>query len=1005
MPRHTQGHFSKSPLALALATALAFPVGAYAQEATSSADQESTDTTEMETIVVTGSRIAKSTYNSVSPIQVITREESTVAGFNSTAALLQSNAVTGGSDQINNAYGGYVVNGGPGVNTLSLRGLGATRTLVLVNGRRMSPSGSRGAVGSADLNTLPNIMVDHVEVLKDGASAIYGSDAVAGVVNLVTKSKVDGVSVEFQTNATHNGGGTETRWGALFGTSGDNWRVSGSLEIYDRDEIKLGQRDWASKCPTPLYGRDDATGRYGAGDYIDPTTGEPKCWGLDAGGVTINTLGTAWMLGRPGLGSLGYYGTYYPEELPGLGGLDYFNRWRPNPNVTDGDLPGFEGVDYEGRTTYDPKMKQESLISPTTNIIGFLQGSLDLNAMGNAEAYFEILQTRRESSQVGYLQHSLDYPVNSPLLGELSWLPAFMAAPADGSTGGRMVAARAFIGWGLYNNKQQVDFGRYTAGLRGDLAGSWNYDGYISYGRSDADYMTQNRLTDRYRKTLDVVSDGNGGFVCRDASDGCVAAPVLSADVIAGNLPQAYRDYIMQWTRGNTVYTEKTAAFGVTGSLFDIPFGGTVGAAFGVEYRSMEIDDTPDINSINGNLYGFSSSTPTRGDDAVKEAYAEFEIPLLSGLPFAQELTFNASARYTDYDSYGSDDTWKLGMLWTPVDWLSFRASRGTSFRAPALFEQHLGASSGFINQSNDPCNGWAGLTDQASNRYLNCQSLGLPNNFQQTQSIQVFTKGGAETGLFAETSTAKTAGLVFQPDFGSGFGDLSFAADYFEVEVNNGVALLTGAQILSLCYAQTPGEFSAGAGYCGLVQRHATNALTVTTGYINVARDKVRGWDYNLRYGRDIGAGEFVANVQVTHFLEQGGQTLPTIEYRDANGMVGVPDYTGQMDLNYSINGWRFRYGVEWVGATESYSYYDRYFDTDYRPTYLMKTDDYYLHNMSVKYSGDDWSVTAGVRNVADKDPPKVSTGAYTTIGNAPLYSGYDFFGRNYFVSFTKKF
>src|SRR5690606_26631981 len=129
----------------------------------------------------------------------------------------------GGSDQINNAYGGYVVNGGPGVNTLSLRGLGATRTLVLVNGRRMSPSGSRGAVGSADLNTLPNIMVDHVEVLKDGASAIYGSDAVAGVVNLVTKSKVDGVSVEFQTNATQNGGGTETRWGALFGTSGDNW--------------------------------------------------------------------------------------------------------------------------------------------------------------------------------------------------------------------------------------------------------------------------------------------------------------------------------------------------------------------------------------------------------------------------------------------------------------------------------------------------------------------------------------------------------------------------------------------------------------------------------------------------------------------------------------------------------------------------------------------------------------------------------------------------------------
>ena len=1002
--------FSRHPLTLALAASLLLPLGAaHAQDPPETqtdpeeTPQSSSSTSTLDAVTVTGSRIAKSTFNSVSPIQVITREESTVAGFNSTTGLLQSNSVTSGSDQIDNAYGSFVVDGGPGVNTLSLRGLGATRSLLLLNGRRITPSGSRGAVGSADLNTLPNIMVDHIEVLKDGASSIYGSDAVAGVVNIVTKNKVDGISLEFQSNATQHGGGLENRWGILFGGSGDRWRVSGSFEIYDRQELRLGQRDWASKCPRPLLGR-GTDGRYGADDYIDPATGEPKCWGLDAGGVTINTLGTAYLLGRPAAGALGYYGTYAPNLLP-PGGFDYFNRWRPNASYIDGDLPGFEGVDLEARTTFDPAMKNESLISPTTNLTGFLQGSMDLGTLGNAEAYFEILTTRRKSSQTGYLQHSVDYAAGSPLLGNLGWLPAFLAAPADGSTNGRPVAARAFMGWGLYGNRQRVDFGRYTLGIKGDLGSTWGYDGYVSYAKSDADYYTDNRLTNRIAKSYDVVPDGNGGFACRDTSDGCVAAPVLSNDVIGGILPQSYRDYIMQETHGNTQYTEKTAHFGVSGPLFDIPFGGSVGMAFGVEHRGMEIDDTPDANSIAGNLYNFTASTPTRGKDSVNEAYAELEVPLISGRPGFQELTFNLSARYTDYDSYGSDTTWKVGMLWTPVNWLSLRASRGTSFRAPALFEQFLGASSGFQNANGDPCNNWGGFTDTSSNRYLNCASLGLPNNFNQTQSISVFTRGGADTGLTAETSEAVTAGLVFQPEFGVGFGDLSLAADYFEIEVENGVSLLTSGQILGLCYAQSQAEFASSAGYCSFVQRAATNALTVTTGYLNVARDKVRGWDFNLRYSKDIGQGEFVANAQVTRFLEQGGQSLPSIEYRDYNGTIGAPEYTGSLDLNYSIRNWRLRYGVDWVGSVESYSYQERYFDTDYRPTYLMEIDDYFKHNISLRYRGDDWSVTGGVRNLTDKDPPKVSTGAYTTIGNAPLYSGYDYFGRTFFVSFTKDF
>lgn len=1004
----SSGGFTRNQLTLALAAALMLPAGAaFAQDAGQDAQEEDTDIEETATqgpvqqldrMVVTGSRIARDTFNSVSPVQVITREETTAAGFSSTAGVLQSNSVTGGSSQINNAYGGFVVNGGPGVNTLSLRGLGATRTLLLLNGRRVSPAGSRGSVGSADLNVLPNMSIDHIEILKDGASSIYGSDAVAGVVNIITRPKVDGVTVEFQRNTTADGGGDETRGGIMLGKTGDRWRVSGSLEIYQRDELTVGDRDWASRCPLPLIGR-NPDGSYGADDYIDPVTGQPKCWTIDNGGVTINTLGTAYLIGQPGLGSLGYYGTFFPDEWEGP--LDYFNRWRPNPNVTQG-FAGFEGVDTYGRDSFDPQMLRESLISPTKNTTGFIEGGFDLQALGDAEVYFEGLFHRRESQQNGYLQHTVDYPVGSPLLGDLAWLPAWLAAPADGSTNGQNVSARAFIGWGIYKNWQEVDFYRTTIGLRGDLGSEWNYDTYFSYARSDADYFTENRLTDRIARSFDVVPDGNGGFVCRDQSGGCVAAPVLTPAVIAGQLSPAYRDWIMDDTHGNTLYTESTFNIGVNGPLFDLPYG-TVSAAFGYEYRDQEIDDTPDANSIADNLYGFTASQPTRGKDSVQEVYAEIEVPVLSGLPFAQELTFNFSARYTDYDSYGDDTTWKIGMLYTPVSWLSLRASRGTSFRAPALFEQFLGATSGFLNANTDPCNNWATRPSNSA-RYINCDSLGIPNNFNQTSSVTVVTRGGAETGLAAETSVALTAGLVLQPEFPEWFGDLSFAADYYDIKVDNGVARLSGQQVANLCYDSQPADFNAGAGFCSLVTRGPNNSLAVTTGYVNISESVVRGWDFTARYVRDIGPGTFRATALVSNYLNQATRTFPTDPMRNFTGTVGAPQYTGQLELSYRVKNWFLFGGVDWVEATNDYEYYDAYYNTDYRDTYLMETDDYFTYNTSVQYSGDDWSVRVGVRNLADKEPPIIS--AYTnTIGNAPLYSGYDFFGRTFFLNVTKSF
>jgi len=976
---------SRNPLSFALATALVLGASgaAFAQDSTTSTqsaeDAAKAKATSLETVTVTGSRISRDVFNSVSPVQVITREETTLAGFQSTAGVLQSTAVTAGAAQINNAYGGYVTNGGPGANTVGLRGLGPTRTLILMNGRRIAPAGSRGSVGATDLNVLPDAIVDRVEVLKDGASSIYGSDAVAGVINIITKNKIDGVTFEARQTATDGGGGEERRYAIVAGTTGARGHISGSYEYYNRDELTLNDREW-TRCNTD-YRRLPTGGGWGGADTIDPLTGQPKCYpitGTGSNGVTINTIGTQNLTGVAAAGARG----------------TTFNRWRPNSAVSTG-LVGFEGVgggqttNSNIRDTFDPRTLNRSLISGAETHTAYLQGGYDLGFMGDAEFYGELLGSRRESEQTGYRQLSLDYLRGSPLI------PANLAS----SNFGGGVGVRAFIGFGNDKSSQKVDFFKGTAGVRGHVSNTWDYDFYLSHARSDADYTQQSFLTDRLNQSLRVVSNGAGGFSCVDPSNGCVAAPRLTSAVIGGELPRDWVNYVFRPVTGNTLYTETTANVSFSGPVFSLPHG-DVQAAIGAEYRRAKIDDTPSIDSINNNLYNLTSSTPTRGKDAVKEVFGELEIPVLSGVTGAEELTFNASARWTDYDSYGSDETYKIGGLWTPVSWVSFRASYGTSYRAPALFEQFLGATSGFLSNQIDPCNTWG--NDPGTPLAINCASEGLAPDFNATQSVAVIQAGGAASGLKAETSKNFTGGIVLQPETPASVGDFSLAVDYFDIKVENGVARAGGANILDLCY-NSP-DFRAGGGFCRLVdpRNPVNNALTVYDSYVNLANDNVRGLDWTLRYTRDLGPGSLRATAQVTRFLEQSNKLFQDDELIDYNGMLNTPDMTGTLDVVYSWDKWRVRYGMEWINAMQSYDYYELDPATS---VYKFDVASYFLHSLSAEYKADTWSVIGGVRNLRNEEPPVISSGAYNRVGNAPLYSGYDYIGRTYFVNISKSF
>ncbi|RZJ09489.1 MAG: TonB-dependent receptor [Rubrivivax sp.] len=1002
MPTQSNGFkHARKPIALAViglilaqhAAAQQTPAGNNPPATTAESPADATQKLNRVEVVTSGSRIRRDAFSTPAPIQIIKNEDAALAGFSSTTQLLQSTSVTGGQGQINNAFGGYVTDGGPGANTIGLRGFAPTRSLVLLNGRRMSPSGTRGSVGAADLNTLPNSMVDRIELLKDGASSIYGSDAVAGVINIITKKDMTGITVEGGVSATEHGGGNNYNLAVSGGIVRDNWRVQAGYNYNEITSMTLGDRDWSS-CNT-TYRRtstDSGVGEWGSSDYIDPNTGKPKCYptGLTGeNGVTINTLGTSATTGTPAKNATG----------------TTFNRWRPNPAVTTGTMAGYEGVGGGSTTslyvrdTFDPRVLDNSLYSPVKNHNIFAQGAIDVPALGDAEAYWELLFNRRESSQVGFRQLSLDYAKGSPLIPAALAFSTVQSAPTV-ITNGKALGVRGFIGAGSSYSSQEVNFTRAVAGLRGAFSKvNWEYDVSVTHAESKASYTYDGFAADRLAQSLNVVSNGSGGFNCVDAGNGCVAAPALTPDVISGKLPGAWLGYVYGDFVGHTKYKEDVVTASTNGKLFKMPYGDAK-AAIGIEFRRNKIDDTPSDAMQTGNIYNFTSGTPTRGSDQATDVFAEVEVPLLKNLPFAKDLTVNASARRADYQSYGAGSTHKVGALWAPADWLSLRGTRGTSYRAPALFEQFVGATTGFLAASGDPCNDYGSKSDV---RKANCASEGLAPDFASVTSIKSITLGGREAGLAAETSKNASWGIILQPTMPTGWGDFSFALDRFDIKVDNGVSRIGTASILSLCYDDP--AFRTGGGFCRLVTRDpANNALSVNNSYVNLATDMVRGYDYTLRYTNDVGIGKLRVEATATQYTQQANKLFADDPLDDVNNTVGSPKWSGALDVKYTVKGWTAYYGMEWVGKTSSYEYLE---EDPATSTYKFNTPNYFLHSASLKYSDSvgKWSVTAGVRNIGDKNPPRISAGYYNRIGNAALYSGYDLLGRRVFMNFTKSF
>jgi iron complex outermembrane recepter protein len=971
-------HLLASTIIAGLATGAALP--AMAQTAPPAPEQAQT---EVEAVVVTGSRIKRSAFNSPDPIQVISAEQGQLRGIASATGLLQSSTIASGSPQVTAAISNaFVTDGGPGSETVSLRGLGPNRTLVLLNGRRAGPAGTRGGVSAFDLNVLPLSVIDHVDILKDGASSVYGSDAVAGVVNIITKRDTDGIDAEMFYSQPQKHGGEQYSASASWAKTFDRGFLSISYEYFKKAEQTRGQRSYTN-C-----GRQYITDSNGKRrDTIDPRTGQIQCRDLLYDQIWLYDLSFAGLDGKLQYDYTGKIKGLIPQVpagggYPGMPAGFYTVGYSDDPAAADIGV-----LDYNS-----PFNLGKSLTPRTERNTVFAQGSFKIN--DSVEAYGEALLNRRATKTNGYRQFWSYFYTGDADPFSAGFTGDFILSPTPVTNHAR--------------DGQRVDYQRYVGGLRGDFGKidflkSWDWDIFTQYSHNKGLYSQDVILED----AVDIAAFRTGscaGQVTPISKKQCVDVAWVTPDFLAGKYTPQEEAFLFDTETGKTIYKQLVFEGSVSGNLFKLP-AGEVGVALGFHYRKDSINDTPGPITLAGNIWNSSASGITKGDDLTREVYGELSVPLLKDVFLAKNLELSLSGRHTKVNSYGEDDTYKIGLNWQIVPSLRLRATRGTSFRAPALFELYKNAETAFANQRTiDPCVRWGqnlaqgNITQRVAD---NCRADGIPDSYTGAGAQATVTSSGGKGGLVAETSLAKTYGVIWTPRF----ADLQVVVDYFDIDVKNEVTQLGAGTIVNQCYKSL--NFPRDR-LCSLFARNPGSHLitTVTDNYINIAEQINRGIDLTVQYGVDLPWDiRMTTELQSTWQLKDTEAKFPDTVV-DQNGFVGDPDWTGQLNLSFQKGDWTGFWGVDMVGkASDAETEVDK--NTAGTSFYKIHTEFTAYHNVSLRKRFEGWSVTGGVSNLFDEHPPAltIGQGLYETVGASVLSSQYDYLGRRAFLNIKAHF
>ncbi|MGA0839670.1 MAG: TonB-dependent receptor domain-containing protein [Pseudomonadales bacterium] len=933
----------------------------------------------VEEVVVTGSRLSRNTYTSVSPLQVVTAEAAREVGLIDAASILQ-NAPASRGQQIDLTFGGFVLDNGPGASTVDLRGLGADRTLVLLNGRRLAPAGVEGAPVSPDLNLIPAMLVQQYDILLDGASSIYGSDAIAGVTNIILRKDFEGLEVSAYSTKPEATSGETNSLSVVWGTNSDRGFFGFGAEYQESDGVTYADREWTKRCDRNM--EIDQNGKRRSRELFYSTN-----YGMDWDECALGAL--AGRVSVPFAGSV-YYTPGYTN-----GGWPNFSESNSFGIGVDGNGDGktdltFRDYDLNGRD-------QDAHIFPGTDRLNLMAyGEYTFEGEANLTPFFEVMYSRRNLDQRSTnAQLFPDVPADNPynlcnpdglagvdcgiaysqqlvnpsfesdfadyygdLCASFGVPPAFCTPTTfgllEGPVGAQDVIPIVVVRGDRDNARAEVAQYRTVAGVKGDLPflnvgtlGDWQFDASISYSRSKGESSRRGIRGDRLEWSLaNSVADAGGAVTCPQLpgdDKSCVPinlfAPSLYQGIIGDFATSAEREYLMD-SRDFDTEIEQTLVTGfASGKVFTLP-AGDVMFGLGLEYRKDEIQSTPDDIARDGLFFGFFSDGGANGDKWTKEAYAELELPLLADKPFFNELTLNLSGRYTDDEYYGSDNTYATKLGWRPVDFFLIRATVGTSFRAPNLRENFLRNQSGFTNVF-DPCaipdaaiddgpggtGGYNPSLDQRPPEVLaNCRANGvdpttLDLNGFNTYSVEI-AQGGA-LDLSPETSDSYTVGFAFDQPFFDSF-DMTIGATYYRIEIENSIIEPSSQFIVNDCYGDVEGD----SRFCTRVNRDAqSQTLSLLDGsFINRDQEVNRGVDVNVTFDKE-GVVMFGYPVDIGLDLSLNRNLEASIAETDERGVTTEDDFTGDfgfphwkgfLGLRLNIEKYRFSWQIEYIGDVD---------------------------------------------------------------------------------------
>jgi outer membrane receptor protein involved in Fe transport len=985
------------------------------------------DDTEVGEVFITGSRIPQPNLVTTSPITQVTSEDIATQGVTRVEDLITQ------LPQAFAAQNSSVSNGASGTATVDLRGLGSVRTLVLVDGRRM-PYGSPNDA-AADLNQIPSALVERVEVLTGGASAVYGSDAVSGVVNFIMKRDFEGVQLSgqysfYQHHNDYDGPGNLRREIENRGvTNPSQFQLPDDnvIDGYGKElSLVMGVSSPDDKGNVTAYvtyrnndavmqaDRDYSTCTLGAATQA-PTTGNiTNTFACGGSGTSYPGQFNNFLTGTAARNfTVGPNSTFIPyvgnRDAYNFGPINYYQR--PDERYSLGAVGRYEVNDHAEVFTQLMFTDYSTVaqIAPSGNFFSTSTIRCD-NALLSAQQISAIC----DSDQVADVLDNPNTPQNELDPATIGVQPCVDPDPV---TPGNQCVTPLYIGRRNVEGGGRQDDLRYQSyravlGVRGNLNDEWSYDVAGQYSRVQLSRIYRNDFSVvRLNRALDVVMVGNTP-TCRSVVDGtdpnCVPYDIFTL----GNVTDAALDYLQTPGIQTASTTQQVVTASVAGDLgaygVKTPWTSNgIQVAFGAEYRRDELKSDTDNAFSTGDLAG--QGGPTIGLEGVTEVYdlfAELRVPIMEDMPGAKLLSAEFAYRFSDYGSGLNTDTYKIAGDWAPMEDFRFRASYQRAVRAPNVIELYTAQGLSLFDMDEDPCGASADVTDTdlRDRCILTGQTLAQFGTAVDSPAGQYNVFQGGNPDLTPEEATTYTLGIVFTPTFVSG---LNFSIDYYNIEVENIINTYGAANTIADCYQG--GDLAA----CAKIQRNSAGNLWTTGSQvddfnINVGFLKTSGWDFVANYSLDIGDfGGLSFNFVGTKVEELLGSQSTV---GDCAGKFGGVCGT----INGSGNGptpeWRHRLRVGWdtpwgIDVSGTWRHIG---EVDYeggdRPLDGSFDAENYFDLFASWKATDSAKFRVGVNNVFDNDPP-LSRSVGTT-GNGNTYpQTYDALGRYIFMGFTLDF